>query len=372
MAATEPKLKEEAKNEATPTALFLHNNSDTWICCWENGACAPLALKNGRWRIYGTDYQLQDTNPVSFCWSDGTVQEVESYYGETIVWRTDNMRYPHIFWKHLTVPKRIRVAGAGSPAANGIYILTSEFDIPKGLPDDVGPLLWRQENPASDLSIIYTDNCWWIADYHDATADYYIIDSANKAVPPIGRDAGWIPCSEDDDGAWHIGVRPIPNVEDVLVVASIELRRIALSLRPEFEACRSCLATFLDMGGQLQHAAVRMLRAALARPLSTHLLCCQRIICRDHVALRSTVATLSKHTQCHKMPSLSLDLTPERIAAATKTFRDMACRAATEDDRRFLRAMGWMHGSLLARLKNVHLAVLSYAFPIGFLRRTAC
>ena len=104
----------------------------------------------------------------------------------------------------------IQISGAGSEEANGIYKYVTQNDFPSNAPIYTSELLWqKEENP--NLGIVHTDDCWWIADYRDATADYYIINDGDPNIVPLGLD--WIPCSEDDDGSWHIGVAPRPVVE---------------------------------------------------------------------------------------------------------------------------------------------------------------
>ena len=85
-----------------PAVLFHFDDSGRWLVRWEDGNAEPITLANGSWTIFGTPYQLLDTDPVTFTWMiDGTVQTLESYDGSTITWTTSNPLYPYIYWDRL-------------------------------------------------------------------------------------------------------------------------------------------------------------------------------------------------------------------------------------------------------------------------------
>mmetsp|Transcript_12626 Transcript_12626/g.25414 ORF Transcript_12626/g.25414 Transcript_12626/m.25414 type:complete len:228 (-) Transcript_12626:237-920(-) len=69
-----------------PSHDLDHTDSRTWTARWPNGQAAQLHLSNGSWTLFGQQYQLTPTSPVSFTWDDGTVQSVESWDGRTIMW----------------------------------------------------------------------------------------------------------------------------------------------------------------------------------------------------------------------------------------------------------------------------------------------
>ena len=75
-----------------------------WTCRWENGSTATVQLRDGEWSLWGHTYHLRDETPISFVWSDGTVQTVEEWDGHTITWTTTNAAYPHIYWDAVVAP----------------------------------------------------------------------------------------------------------------------------------------------------------------------------------------------------------------------------------------------------------------------------
>ena len=75
-----------------------------WTCRWENGSTATVQLRDGAWTLWGHSYRLRDETPISFVWSDGTVQTVEEWDGHTITWTTTNAAYPRIYWDAVAAP----------------------------------------------------------------------------------------------------------------------------------------------------------------------------------------------------------------------------------------------------------------------------
>ena len=70
-----------------------------WQIRWLSGETQNVDVdQRGRFQVYGDMYQLRQTSPASFVWADGTVQTVERFNGDTIVWRTTHADYRHIFW----------------------------------------------------------------------------------------------------------------------------------------------------------------------------------------------------------------------------------------------------------------------------------
>ncbi len=87
----------------TVAALACRETRD-WTCRWENGSTATVQLRDGEWSLWGHTYHLRDETPISFVWSDGTVQTVEEWDGHTITWTTTNVAYPRIYWDAVAAP----------------------------------------------------------------------------------------------------------------------------------------------------------------------------------------------------------------------------------------------------------------------------
>jgi hypothetical protein len=79
--------------------FFSHLDTRRWQMRWPaSPTTAQVRLRYGRFVVCGIEYQLQDTDPVSFSWPDGTRQSVHTFDGQRITWRTDHPEYPTIFW----------------------------------------------------------------------------------------------------------------------------------------------------------------------------------------------------------------------------------------------------------------------------------
>lgn len=79
--------------------FFSHLDTRKWEVIWPTwDTRARIQLRYGRFAVFGREYQLQNTTPVSFTWADGTTQCVQSFDGQRIAWRTDNQEHPVIFW----------------------------------------------------------------------------------------------------------------------------------------------------------------------------------------------------------------------------------------------------------------------------------
>lgn len=118
------------------------------------------------------------------------------------------------------VPQRIRVSGAGSGDANGEYLITERSQL-TGAPNSMGELVWRKAG--SDICICHSEDCWWIGDYHDCTADYYRIPCPNPFMPPISGMFEWQPCMNFEP-QWTCDL-----VEDVRDGQSREIARVRIS-----------------------------------------------------------------------------------------------------------------------------------------------
>ena len=81
--------------------VFTHRDCRRWRVRWLNGRSCIIRLRLGRFSVWGQQYFLQDTEPVSFTWSDGTVQQLESFDGREIKWETDHREYKTIVWEQL-------------------------------------------------------------------------------------------------------------------------------------------------------------------------------------------------------------------------------------------------------------------------------
>lgn len=79
--------------------FFSHLDTRRWQIRWpEVPTTVQVRLRYGRFVVFGIEYQLQDTDPVSFSWPDGTRQSMHTFDGQRITWRTNHPAYPTIFW----------------------------------------------------------------------------------------------------------------------------------------------------------------------------------------------------------------------------------------------------------------------------------
>lgn len=84
---------------AAPIAAFDHTDSRAWTIRWETGQTARVKLQNGTYTLFGRNYQLQATEPVSFIWPCGTLQTVESWDGSIVTWTTTKPSCKRISWE---------------------------------------------------------------------------------------------------------------------------------------------------------------------------------------------------------------------------------------------------------------------------------
>jgi len=84
-----------------PAVVLTPDDSRAWIVTKPD--CAEpldfIQLRCGKWRDRsGHHYQLRSTDPVSFLWSDGTIQSLHTAIDNHLVWRTTSTDFPEIHW----------------------------------------------------------------------------------------------------------------------------------------------------------------------------------------------------------------------------------------------------------------------------------
>ena len=80
------------------TAPLSHRDSRQWTVRYEDGTTTTLQLQDGRFCLYGYDYVLKDTEPISFTRKDGSIQTLKSWDGATVTWETNHKDYPVVYW----------------------------------------------------------------------------------------------------------------------------------------------------------------------------------------------------------------------------------------------------------------------------------
>jgi len=90
---------------------FHHDSSGLWMVRWdrEGPGQRPITLIEGYYELLGGAYQMEDTQPVTIQWADGTVQTFVSFDGTTVSWSTTHVSYPMMFWERReNLPKSSR------------------------------------------------------------------------------------------------------------------------------------------------------------------------------------------------------------------------------------------------------------------------
>lgn len=80
---------------------FSATSTGIWKVVFPDGTFEIVTVTNGQFSMLGQTYILQNTNPVSFRWSDGTVHTVQSISSSgTITWISSdqNSQYSTIIW----------------------------------------------------------------------------------------------------------------------------------------------------------------------------------------------------------------------------------------------------------------------------------
>jgi hypothetical protein len=139
-------------------------------------------------------------------------------------------------------PVRLEVRGAGSVAANGLYVLADR-------PHNSHPM-WRKVGDA-DITIIYDDGGWWIGDFQAARRDFYQTALCDTALPPLGPEA-WAPATPDHDHTATVGASPtlvvVSDTQSPLCVAAAAVAAGAASTA-------ACVTTAVGEAGRAARAA---------------------------------------------------------------------------------------------------------------------
>ena len=91
-------------NEKINLQLKRPDMIGNWYVRWENHRRKIPIFINGQYKFtcYNINYQLLDTNPISFKWKNddenAVVQTMVSFNGHQIVWTTTDERYQTIYW----------------------------------------------------------------------------------------------------------------------------------------------------------------------------------------------------------------------------------------------------------------------------------
>jgi len=90
---------------------FHYDSSGLWMVQWDGESPArparrPITVIEGYYELLGGAYQMEDTQPITIQWADGSVQTFVSFDGTTVTWSTTNLDYPMMFWERReTLPK---------------------------------------------------------------------------------------------------------------------------------------------------------------------------------------------------------------------------------------------------------------------------
>ena len=72
----EAKPQQQAPPPQEQLVYLTHTDSRAYTVRWLDGQTKQIQLRDGAFTLDGEEYQLRDTDPISFTWADGTVQEV--------------------------------------------------------------------------------------------------------------------------------------------------------------------------------------------------------------------------------------------------------------------------------------------------------
>jgi len=97
---------------------FSATTSGQWRVVYPNGSFELITVTNGQFTMLGQQFQLLNTNPVTFRWSDGTIHTVQNINGDGIInWITDNQdsQYSTIVWMPVN-----NISGSGGNIGDNI------------------------------------------------------------------------------------------------------------------------------------------------------------------------------------------------------------------------------------------------------------
>ena len=82
--------------------IFNYNNTGVWEVVFADGTIEIITVTNGYYTLYGEEFQLLNTNPITIEWQDGTIQTVQNITTDgQIYWSTTHSlpKYQYIIWR---------------------------------------------------------------------------------------------------------------------------------------------------------------------------------------------------------------------------------------------------------------------------------
>ena len=82
--------------------IFHYNNTDVWEVVFADGTIEIITVNNGYYTLYGEEFQLLNTNPITIEWQDGTIQTVQNITTDgQVYWSTTHSlpKYQYIIWR---------------------------------------------------------------------------------------------------------------------------------------------------------------------------------------------------------------------------------------------------------------------------------
>lgn len=86
---------------------FNYNNTGTWEVIFADGSMEIITVTNGYYTLYGEEFRLSNTNPITIQWPDGTIQTLQNVSNSgQIYWTTDHSlpKYQTIIWRASSSP----------------------------------------------------------------------------------------------------------------------------------------------------------------------------------------------------------------------------------------------------------------------------
>ena len=80
------------------TTSSVETLEGTWTVRWPGGKTAQITVYDGYFSVFGTQFRLYSTDPISFTWADGTVQKMIDYTDDSVTWTTTNDLFGQIYW----------------------------------------------------------------------------------------------------------------------------------------------------------------------------------------------------------------------------------------------------------------------------------
>lgn len=75
----------------------------SWTVWLDSAHRTTITISDGRWILFGREYKLEPTNPLSFRWpgDEATKQTLQSADGPRLTWVTSHLRHPIIVWQRM-------------------------------------------------------------------------------------------------------------------------------------------------------------------------------------------------------------------------------------------------------------------------------